>query len=368
MHNEKKAGQVIPFPMSRPSKVLQFQIFEEDGQAFGCFFEPDTQEWRQATDRFNDLLDGPGCDQLTYADFERECRSILNDQSFFLDAYAHIAMNYLPPHPLNDIKTAAKWYRKGFKQGMALIPDGFLGRIEWSSLSNRPFLRVHHGLILCALRQKKDKEAIALMEQHLAWNPNDNIGVRYLLGEAYLRKNKTVEARQILEANAAHDGYPPSIYSLALLEFSEGRAIQALTWLRHGIAENPYIAEALNGRIELAPHVWWHGSNFNGPDVVENYLEDAQELWQEAPFALSFLDWAFNCSNGLRERADFVEVNEALAREHDFDVRGQWIERKRALLKKISDETSLEWLKVFKGSNVSYPWERGNRSPRRHGG
>jgi len=126
----------------------------------------------------------------------------------------------------------------------------------------------------------------------------------------------------------------------------------------------------LNGRIEPAPHIWWHGSNFNEPDVVENYLEDSQKLWGEVPFALSFLDWTFNCASGLRERADFVEVNEALAREHDFDVRGQWIERKRALERKITDETSLEWLKGAKG-NVSdnlYPWERGNRRPLRRSG
>jgi hypothetical protein len=180
----------------------------------------------------------------------------------------------------------------------------------------------------------------------------------------------TAKARQILEANATHDGYPPSIYSLALLEFSEGRSVQALTWLRQGIAENPYIAEALNGRIEPVPHVWWHGSDFKGPDVVENYLRDAQKLWREAPFALAFLDWAFNYSKGLRERADFAEVNEALAREHDFTVRGQWIERKRTLQRKITDETSLEWLEDAKGNAPDhlYPWERVTHRPRRRNG
>ena len=281
-------------------------------------------------------------------------------------AYAHIAMHYLP-HPIEDVRAAARWYRKGFKLAIEMIPEAFSGRIEWSSLSNRPFLRIHHGLILCALRQKKDKEAIALMEQHLGWNPNDNIGVRYLLGEAYLRKKRTVEARKILESNSTEAGYPPSIYSLALLEFMEGRIVPALTWLRRGIAENPYIAEGLTGRFKPSPHAMWHGSNFREPEVVENYLEDALALWRQTPLALAFLDWVFNCSLGLRERADFVEVNEALAREGDFNARGQWIERQRTLQRGITEKSSLEWLEGVKSPDNLRPWEKKNHHPRRGG-
>lgn len=208
------------------------------------------------------------------------------------------------------------------------------------------------------------------MEQHLAWNSNDNIGVRYLIGEVYLRKNKFAEARNILEGNASQDGYPPSIYSLALLEFSEDRIVQALTWLRRGVAENPYIAEALNGRIKPASHVRWHGSNYKGPDVVEDYMEEAESLWQRTSLALAFLDWAFNCSWGLRERADFAEVAEALARERDFEVRGQWIERQRALQRKITDKSSLDWLESAKdnASDNLYPWERKNHHSQRRSG
>lgn len=351
------------------TEAFQFFMFEEDGVQIGQFSEPDTSEWENLAERFDDLLDGPGCDRLTYADFEHECRGIISKNPLYLDAYAHIAMHYLPPHPIEDVKAAARWYRKGFKLAMELVPEGFSGRIEWANHSNRPFLRIHHGLILCALRQKRDKEAIALMEQHLAWNPDDNIGVRYLIGEAYLRRKMTAEARKVLEDNAAHGYYPPSVYSLALLDFSEGRLVQALTWLRRGIAENPYIAEALNGRIEPLSHARWHGSNYKGPDVVENYLEQAQGLWRQTPFALAFLDWAFNNARGLRERADFAEVAEALAREHAFDVRGRWVENEIALLRKITEKTSLEWLETsrFGASANLYPWERKDHRPQRRG-
>jgi len=340
--------------------AFRFIVFEENGDYIGCFSDPDTPEWLEIEERFNHLLDSPSHASITYTDFENQCRSIIKANPMFLDAYAHIAMHYLPPHPLDNVKTAARWCRKGYRLAMTLIPEDFSGKIEWCHLSNRPFLRLHHGLILCALHLGKNKEAITLMEQHLAWNPNDNIGVRYLIGEAYLRGRMRTEARKVLTENASQDEYPPSIYSLALLEFSEGRIVQALTWIRRGFALNPYIAEALNGRENPKPHARWHGSNHKGPDVVENYLESAQMLWEQAPHALSFLDWAFNASRGLRERAEFAEVAESLDIKSDFVERGLWIERERALKMGINEETSLCWLENSKSGDPYnlYPWEK----------
>lgn len=355
-------NKIIPFPNQNADDVFRFVVYEEDGEQFGQFVEPRTAKWRDLTKKLDYLLDGPGCEHMSYGRFEHECKKIIKEEPLFLDAYGHIAMHYLPPHPLDDVKAAARWYRKGFNLAKKLIPEGFSGRIEWNDLDNRPFLRIHHGLIICALRQKKDKEAIALMEQHLAWNPNDNIGVRYLIGEAYLRKKKTAEARKILEDNASNNLYPPSIYSLALLEFSMGQVAQALTWLRRGITENPYIAEALiSGRIPVTLDTRWHKSNYQEAEMASYYLDESQELWAQTPFALFFLSWAFNCSRGLRERANFAQIAEALADERDFAQRGRWLERESSLTEEITDETSYEWLGMTPAGKKApglYPWER----------
>ncbi len=55
---------------------------------------------------------------------------------------------------------------------------------SWQSLLDRSFLCGLHGTLPCELRLGKLKAAIAQMEQHLRWNPNDNLGVRYLIGDA----------------------------------------------------------------------------------------------------------------------------------------------------------------------------------------
>lgn len=93
-------NKVIPFPGQDDVEAFRFVVFEDDGVQIGQFFEPDTPEWQELTERFDGLLDGPGCDQRTYANFENECRGIIKEQPLFLDAYAHIAMHYLPPHLL----------------------------------------------------------------------------------------------------------------------------------------------------------------------------------------------------------------------------------------------------------------------------
>jgi hypothetical protein len=43
--------------------------------------------------------------------------------------------------------------------------------------------------------------------------------------------------------------------------------VAACTYLRRGIAANPYIAEGLTGRTALTEHLYWHASNVH-PEFV----------------------------------------------------------------------------------------------------
>ena len=156
----------------------------ENEKICGGFVPPKTEEWPALQDelcRMNEAVD----DQEEY--FEG-LLAVINREQTFLDAYAHIGHELLNN---GEIKEAEDCYRIGLDIAQKLIPEDFSGRIPWSDLDNRPFLRLHHGYTLCHVRNQDIKKALQLMEEHLAWNPNDNLDVRTLLSEACQKAGMT---------------------------------------------------------------------------------------------------------------------------------------------------------------------------------
>lgn len=173
------------------SASISFEQYNDNDTVNGIFMEPDSEAWLALQEEFYDI-----CDFSEYQDeYISKLLDVLEREPFFLDAYAHIGSEYLES---GDVSEAENYYQKGLDIALKLIPGDFKGGIPWFHLSNRPFLRLHHGYILCQMRQCRYEKAVQLMEQHLAWNTNDNIGVRYLIGEACLQAGFTQKAEKYL--------------------------------------------------------------------------------------------------------------------------------------------------------------------------
>jgi tetratricopeptide (TPR) repeat protein len=129
---------------------------------------------------------------------------------------------------------------------------------------NRSFLRLAHGTLLGLMHKRDGKAAMALAQQMLAWCPMDNIGVRFLLGDIALLQGDHKAAMKDYLKGAPNS--PAHWYQAALIAFRERDYVAACTYLRRGIAANPYIAEGLTGRTVLTEHLYWHASNVNGPE------------------------------------------------------------------------------------------------------
>ena len=87
--------------------------------------------------------------------------------------------------------------------------------MEWSFVENRPFLCAAHGLVFCHSWLSHSQEAIAVMERILAWNPDHNQGIRFMIGSEYLRAGEEEKAESFFVTEAAE--HPPYRYELALL-------------------------------------------------------------------------------------------------------------------------------------------------------
>ena len=303
------------------------------------------------------LIDKLEAGQLSHKQALMQVRKLEATTPYNLEIQNFIA-NRLWALGLQD--EATEVYERAYKQALAHIPKGFKGQITWGEVDNRPFLRLAHGTLLGFMRQrdkaKGGEAAMALAKQMLAWCPMDNIGVRFLLGDIALLQGDHKAALKEYLKGAPNS--PVHWYQAALIAFREGDYVAACTYLRRGIAANPYIAEGLTGRTVLLEHLYWHASNVHGPDWAVDYLDSAACDW--TPEEIDFVDWVFNASPVLKERAEMMALHEGMTYERDAEKRAPYAQRSLDFIDRITDTLSKKMVRKVRnrwGDDI-WPWDR----------
>lgn len=281
-------------------------------------------------------------------------RAIATTDPDCLEAFATLGWLY---SERGAYRLALNWYERAVRHALHAVPESFSGAIGWNFPDNRPFLRCHHGLA-CAFMHLGDwPRCVALFEQHLKWNPDDSLRVRWLLGDAYVRAFRHEDAERQLKQVSAE--YPPAHYSLAWMYFNRDRYAEALTELRKGFLENVYIAELILGAISPTKHHYWHWSNLAQPELArDHYQLFIRSKWSAAE--KEFVAWAFDSADGLAERAAFRKHQEALSFERDIEERSKDLDQLAGLLSEIHAESSALWIRrvTSRRNGEHWVWER----------
>ncbi|MER5356551.1 hypothetical protein ABT093_40305 [Kitasatospora sp. NPDC002551] len=132
--------------------------------------------------------------------YEDELLRIVAAEPRDVDAYAHLGslalqrhdgefgdlISYVGPTAADrrrHLKEALAWYEAAVAVGEASLPMIFHGRLPWSEMDNRPFLRAVHGLALALWRLGRFNSAELVLVSLLYLNPTDNQGARELLAD-----------------------------------------------------------------------------------------------------------------------------------------------------------------------------------------
>lgn len=319
-------------------------------------------EYADVVDDFHDLLDKRETGRLVESRYLRALEELVARHPWFIDGHAHIGNSLFDQ---GKFERALEAYERGYSLGTAVLPAGFDRFIEWSDLENRPFLRAAHGVALSRLRLDRRGEAIPTMEKMLGWNPNDNQGVRFLIGSEYLRAGEQEKAMSFFETEIE---YPPYRYEMALLLLRQGLHVEAATSLRRGFVENGYIAEVLCGSPHPLPAGIWHGISWSEPGPAMDYVLDYGTLWHATPDAVAFLRWLHTHPKVMAERAGILQWKEALLWEHDT-TRREWIgAREDAAWRRIDGRLSEEIVveRIDRYGRTVFPWlHSSSRTPGR---
>ena len=327
--------------------MLALEIFEDGG----VFRHGDGYD--AIVDELDEALSQRDAGAITPGRYLRTLTTIVERHPHFIDGHAHLGNALMEK---GKPKLALRACLRGFEAGLKAMPADYAGRIEWISLDNRPFLRAAHGTALSYLRLGQRKEALAIMEKILAWNPNDNQGIRFLIGSEYLRTGESDKADRLFAEEA--DSYPPYHYERALLRFRADNFEDAATSLRQGFVANLYLAEILSGNPEPASLAIWHGSNLAEPETARDYLEHCGDLWRRTPGAIDFVRWLFTHPKVMRERADVLECQHALFWKMDPARRRTIIEEEDGARQRIDSLLSGEVVqkRVDNRGRTVWPW------------
>ena len=198
----------------------------------------------------------------------------------------------------------------------------------WGDLSTRPYMRARHTLGLAFWRQGKYREAIAEFQEMLKRNPNDNQGVRYLIGPLY---HLSGDLRAAIAAYKAASPDPDSVgdstnelsYGLALFQLKRYPA--AVLRYRYAFFLNLYLPQVvLSGKVTRFDI--WHGSNLAESEYALDYWENYGLLWRGQTEAVRFLRLVYKDEEVRSELDAFIENATKLGTEDDIRARGPLVD------------------------------------------
>jgi tetratricopeptide (TPR) repeat protein len=282
--------------------VPKFEIYEDEESPDGVF------DWgRNRGDIYNDYHNAS---ELYFsAEIEKaknKLQKIINKDGWFIDAF-----NLLSEieRDCGDFDKARDYSREALDKAYQIIPDSFEGQIRWGFTENRPFLRALHARAMDEVMERNYAEGLRLLERTLNYNPSDNQGVRYLIGDLYFLQDNLKEAAKIYQQNL---DYPPYLYSYGLLHFTRGDKIKAITCFRKGVMSNIYISDYLRLKLPLINYEIWQQSNFEGPQEAHSYIEIMLDKWRNLPDAIGLLQFLHMVEPSQSEIRDIYALKHEL--------------------------------------------------------
>ncbi len=182
-----------------------------------------------------------------------------------------------------------KLIQKVVENGKALFAENFSpgkDRLEWAWLENRPFLRCMHWLAINNIDSNNHTQAIVIIKEMLALNPNDNQGVRELAAKYLFVFKKPEEILELCD-KYKNDAMPGILYSRPLALFQLGRKEEADQALGKAIKSLPLVAKELVNPSKTKPRSPMPGYiTFGGRDQAWEYCADYRIFWEQTEGAV----------------------------------------------------------------------------------
>lgn len=265
---------------------LRFVVTEFDGEENGEF------HWGRARnkvfDRFYYIQEISDPEESVI-----EMEALIEHDREFIDAYNSVGFFELD---LYNYGYALNMFDQAYRIGNKCIPADFKGRIAWAFVDNRPFLRAMQGLGLTYLLMQKWDRASEVFKKMLAYNQNDNQGIRALAIQSFIAQGKFADVLKICKLYP-EDILPDTIYGAVLAHVRLGHVEQTKDAIANAIEFSPNVAsELIRKKHKVIESVNQGSVVVGGEDEAYEYWERVGQYWTD-PKILKLLE------NALKKQA-----------------------------------------------------------------
>jgi tetratricopeptide (TPR) repeat protein len=215
-------------------------------------------------------------------------QDLLQQHPEHLDVHDSLAHVY---EEIGQDDRAKALLEEAVRLGRRAFPQAFQSGdlLEWGWLENRPFLRCLCSLGLRYEREGRREETLAIYQELLSLNPNDNQGVRALAVTVLFTLKRPDAVLQVC-ASYPNDGMPELAYGRALALFQRGRAEEAARALTDAIQWRPLVANELLKTTHRRPKSTMPGYiTMGGADEAYEYWQQHRRFWEETEGALAWV-------------------------------------------------------------------------------
>jgi lipopolysaccharide biosynthesis regulator YciM len=154
----------------------------------------------------------------------------------------------------------------------------------WGLIETRPFMRAMSGLAdgYMELGKKGYAKAIAVYEEILELNNNDNQGVRYNLSNCYICEKLYDKAQQLIGISDENISF--FNWAKVLIAYATQGEVAAEKALKAAVKQNPYVLPLLSGKKRLPPYHpgFYSPGDENEAIICAKMQKDAWKIHKEA--------------------------------------------------------------------------------------
>lgn len=195
--------------------------------------------------------------------------------------------------------------------------------VWYGESKTRPYMRARHNLGLSLMRLGDVRGAVREFKEMLRRNPNDNQGVRFLIGPLYHKigdLRHAIPAYRRAAAKGDNSGDPHNEINYALALYESENVEESVLRLRYGMLVNLHIPQVLLGlpvrRLDI-----WYGSNHYDPEYAVEYADQYGYLWEGKKGALALLRGVYFHATVQAEMNEYVQLCKQLDKTDDINKR-----------------------------------------------
>jgi tetratricopeptide (TPR) repeat protein len=202
------------------------------------------------------------------------------ERALSLDPNCIEAYECLAEHE-KDGEKALEFFQKGVKIGRKKFGGKFLKENKgkfWGIHETRPFMSCLASLATMLIYKNKHKESVAIMEEMLELNPNDNQGMRHILLSVLLRLGEYEKFRKYDKMFKDEASSAALLYNRALFLFkTEGDTVKTQKALKKAYEANPFVIVILfDEKFQIEP---FNSYSIGSPEEAMAYLAYGIFAW-----------------------------------------------------------------------------------------